>query len=292
MKMLGRRLRTVAIVGLCAANGCILARPRPALVGPAPAGLGSVDVRYASGSGSTIHAWFIPGVVGRGAVLLLHGAGENRTAMLGRARFLHELGYAVLAPDFQANGESPGRHVTFGFLESFDANASLAYLRQHSPGDRVGVIGISMGGAAALLGTHPLAADALVLESVYPTIDDAVADRFETWFGPFGFVGRAISPAIIGLVAPSIGVTERELRPIDRISQVTAPLLMMSGTDDPYTPLNEAEALFAHARCPKVFWAVAGAGHQDLHAFAPAAYERRVGAFLAATLGQATAAVN
>lgn len=280
------------MVALATSAGCVLARPMPAVVGPAPADLGAFNVSYASASGSSIHAWFIPGVPGRGAVLLLHGAGENRTAMLGRARFLHQLGYAVLAPDFQANGESPGRHVTFGFLESFDASASLAYLRERCPGDRIAVIGISMGGAAAILGAHPLNADALVLESVYPTIDDAVADRFETWFGPFGFVGRAISPAVIGLVAPSIGVDEQELRPIDRIALVTAPLLMMSGTDDRYTPLSEARALFARARCPKMFWAVQGAGHQDLHAFAPAAYERRVAAFLVANLARTTSPAN
>jgi len=30
---------------------------------------------------------------------------------------------------------------------------------------------------------------------------------------------------------------------------------------------------------PKSFWTVTGAGHEDLHAFAPAEYQRRVGGF-------------
>ena len=53
--------------------------------------------------------------------------------MLGRAEFLHRQGFAVLAPDFQAHGESPGEHVTFGARESLDAAAALAYLHARRP---------------------------------------------------------------------------------------------------------------------------------------------------------------
>ena len=263
---------------------CVLARPAQSSVGVAPAALEAERVTFASASGSRIHAWFARGRPGGGSVLLLHGAGSNRTSMLGRARFLHEQGFSVLAPDFQAHGESRGEHVTFGALESLDAAASVAFLRAAMPSERVGVIGISMGGAAALLGPGPLAARAFVLESVYPTIRQAVADRFETWFGPFGSVGRRFAPVVIHVVGKQIGVGEAELQPIERIAQLRAPVLLIAGTADQYTPLAEAESLFAHAPAPKAFWAVRGAKHEDLHAYDRAEYERRVGAFLAREL--------
>jgi esterase/lipase len=104
--------------------------------------------------------------------------------MLGRAEFLHAMGFTVLAPDFQGNGESPGEHVTFGARESLDAAAALAFLDSAAHGERVGAIGVSMGGAASLLGPGPLPVSALVLESVYPTIRDAVRDRITAWTGP------------------------------------------------------------------------------------------------------------
>jgi fermentation-respiration switch protein FrsA (DUF1100 family) len=204
--------------------------------------------------------------------------------MVDRARFLHDQGFSVLAPDFQAHGESPGEHVTFGALESLDAAASIAFLLTAVPSERIGVIGISMGGAAALLGPGPLSAKAFVLESVYPTIRQAVADRLDAWLGPLGGVGRRLAPAVIHLVGKQIGVGENELQPIARIAQLRAPLLLITGTADPYTPLAEAESLFAHAPAPKAFWAVAGAKHEDLHAYDRAEYERRVGAFLAREL--------
>ncbi len=261
-----------------------MARPSRASIGAAPADLAAESVTYTSGSGSNIHAWLARGVLGGGSVLLLHGVGANRTSMLARAEFLHRLGFTVLAPDFQAHGESPGEHVTFGARESLDAAASLIFLRHAMPTERVGVIGVSMGGAAALLGPGPLDANAFVLESVYPTIRQAVSDRLDTWFGPVGSVARLLTPAVIHFVGDDIGVTETELRPIDRIAFLHAPLLFLAGTADRYTPLVEAESLYARAPAPKSYWAVEGAGHEDLYAYDRAEYERRVGAFLVRAL--------
>ncbi len=269
---------------LLAAAGCFMASPHGGSVGAAPVDLGAESVTYKSASGSNIHAWLARGVRGGGSVLLLHGVGENRTSMLARARFLHRLGFTVLAPDFQAHGESPGEHITFGARESLDAAASLTFLRGAMPAEQVGVIGVSMGGAAALLGPGPLDANAFVLESVYPTIHQAVSDRLGTWLGPLGGVARWFTPAVIHFVADDIGVTEGELRPIDRIAQLHAPLFLLAGTADPYTPLVEAESLYAHAPSPKTYWAVEGAGHEDLYAYDTAEYERRVGAFLVRAL--------
>jgi len=200
--------------------------------------------------------------------------------MAARAAFLHALGFTVLAPDFQAHGESTGDRVTFGARESFDAEAALRYIREAQPGERVGIIGVSMGGAATLLGTHPLAADALVLESVYPTIRQALRNRLTTWLGPLSGIGRLFTPVVLRVLSADIDLPESALQPIAHIGEFDAPVLVMNGTLDPYTPLAEAESLFAHARAPKEFWGVEGAAHEDLYDFGPGSYEQRVGAFL------------
>ncbi|HXT14346.1 MAG TPA: alpha/beta fold hydrolase [Gemmatimonadaceae bacterium] len=262
----------------------MLANPSRAHVGGPPVDLNAQSVAFTSRTGTELRAWFARGQRGMGAVLLLHGVGANRTSMLGRARFLHAMGFSVLAPDFQAHGESPGEHVTFGVRESLDAAASLDFLKTAMPGERVGVIGVSMGGAAALLGPGPLDANAFVLESVYPTIRQAVSNRLGTWLGPLGGVARWFTPAVIHFVSEDIGVTEAELQPIDRIAKIHAPLLLISGTDDPYTPIVEAESLYAHAPSPKTYWPIFGAGHEDFHAFDQIDYERRVGNFLVSQL--------
>ena len=270
-----------------ALTGCALAGAAHAVI-KKPAALRVETVSFASGSGNTIHAWFIPGRARAGAVLLLHGMGSNRESMLGRAEFLHRQGFAVLAPDFQAHGESTGETVTFGARESLDAAAAVQYLHRAAPNERVGVIGVSMGGAATLLGPAPLDVNAVVLESVYPTIRAAVSDRLATWFGPFSSVGRLFTSSALELLHRETGVEETELQPIARIGQLRAPLLMLAGTDDRYTTLAEAESLYAQAPAPKSFWPIEGAGHEDLHAFTPAIYQWRVGGFLSRLLRRDT----
>ena len=260
--------------------GCTMTRPARTAPLAMPAGLAVQAVHFPSASGSTIHAWLVPGATGAGAIVLLHGVGDNRTSMLGRAAFLHRAGYALLLPDFQAHGESDGRAITFGALESLDAAAAVDFLRASTGGERIGLIGVSMGGAAALLGPGPVRADAFVLESVYPTIRQALDDRLAVWLGPFGALRRFVTPLVIQGVSGEIGIGEDALRPIDRVGQAGAPVFLLAGTRDSYTPLAEARELFARASEPREFWPVEGAGHEDLHAFAGADYERRVGAFL------------
>lgn len=275
------RPRLTAAVALCAAAlwGCDPARPARAVVGAPPTALNASVVQIKSGSGSMLRAWFGRGQPGAGAVLLLHGVGDNRRSMLDRARFLHKAGYTILAPDFQAHGESEGKHITFGARESQDAEAALRFIHTAVPGERVGVIGVSLGGAAALLGREPLHVDAMVLESVYPTIEDAVTDRLRVWLGPLGFLGPTLAPHVIEWMGREIGVKAQRLRPIEHIHQATSPVLFLTGSGDRYTPLSEARALFEQAPTPKQFWIVDGAGHEDLHAFAPAAYERLIESF-------------
>src|SRR5690349_2481088 len=106
------RLCLMAIVIFATGPGCVMARPARAHIAPPPAALGASTVQFLSASGSVLRAWLARGRPSHGAVLLLHGMGANRASMLARARFLHDRGYTVLAPDFQAHGESPGAHIT------------------------------------------------------------------------------------------------------------------------------------------------------------------------------------
>lgn len=274
-------LGAVAAASLIA--GSIVTRPRHAVIGAAPPDLHVESVAFTTAVGGTLRGWLAPGRSGRGAVVLMHGIHSDRRAMIARARFLTRAGYGVLLFDFHAEGESSGRRITMGATESADAAAAVAYLRRRSPGERIGAIGVSMGGAAALLGHVPLDVNALVLESVYPTIDAAVRDRLTAHLGSFG---AALEPLFLAQLGARLGLDARALRPIDHIAAVRAPLLLMSGTSDQDTHLDEAQALFARAPQPKIFWPVRGAGHVDLHAYQPSDYERRVLTFFAATFSR------
>jgi fermentation-respiration switch protein FrsA (DUF1100 family) len=270
-----------AAAGLTWMAGGELSAPAQRLVGAPPSDLGAESVIFPSKSGSQIHGWFTPGAPERGAVLLLHGVRGDRRDMVSRAEFLHRLGYAVLLIDFQAHGESPGDRITFGDRESRDVVAALLYLRQRAPGERVGALGVSSGAASLVLAEGRPHVDAVILESMYPTIEQAVADRLRLYLGS---AGPVLAPLLLAQFRPRLGTSVERLRPIDRIGSLGAPVLILSGTVDQHTTIEEARAIFAAAHPPKEFWAVEGAAHVDLHAYAKAEYERRVAAFLGAHL--------
>ena len=269
------------LAGVAAWSRSAITRRRSVIVHIDPSALDVRPVSFHSDSGANIRAWFTAGRPGSGAVLLLHGVGADRRTMVARARFLSARGYSVLLPDFQAHGESGGTRVTFGALESLDVDAAVGFLRACCPGERVGMIGVSLGGAAALLGSLDHPAEAYVLESVFPTIRQALEGRLRVWLGPLGVLSRMIASPLMSAVGADIGVAEHALRPIDHIGRVGSPVFVIAGTRDAYTPLHESRALFKQAREPKTFWAVEGARHEDLHAYAGARYEQRVGDFLA-----------
>ncbi len=239
-------------------------------------------------SGATIRGWFIAGQPGHGAVVLMHGVHANRLSMVRRARLLSARGFAVLLFDFQAPGASTGTRITFGHLEGRDAAAAVAFMRQRAPGERIGVIGSSLGGAAALLAPGGLHVEALVLESVYPDIGTATANRISAVLGaPLGsIVAKPVARLFEFLMAPILGATSADLRPIDRMADINTPVLVLGGTSDMSTTPEETTAMFDRARPPKYIWLIQGAGHVDAEQYGLEAYHARVFSFLSERLRQ------
>jgi uncharacterized protein len=279
-------LCALVVASLCVTvliTGLLMSRPVQFTVGPPPPGLANAEaVWIASASGSDLSGWWIGGQPGGGCMVLMHGVRRNRLSMARRAELLHRCGFAVLLFDFQAHGASPGRAITFGHLEAMDATAAVEFAQKRLPAERLGVIGVSLGGAAALLGPVPLKVDALVLESVFPDLRTALINRLHIYLGPVW--GTALAPILAPmfrlLMWAVLGVRATTLRPIDHIAGVTAPVLIASGTRDRSTTIEEARTLFHHATDPKQFWAVEGAGHVNLERHNPAAYWRIVLPFI------------
>jgi pimeloyl-ACP methyl ester carboxylesterase len=239
-----------------------------------------VQIPVNSKSGDTdtpVHGWLVRGVRGRGLVLLVHSIRSNRVEMLSRARFLNEQGYGALLIDLQAHGETSGARITFGARESEDVQAAVAYLRNNFPGERLGAIGVSLGAAAIVLAKPPLRLDAVVLESLHPTIQEAVENRLRLHLGQFG---PLLAPLLLYQISLRLHIPREELNPINHIGDLRAPLLLISGTDDRHTTVAEAERLFEAARPPKELWIVPGGGHFNMHTYAGKEYENRLSDFL------------
>lgn len=210
-------------------------------------------------------------------VLLLHGLRGDRASMLARARLMDEAGFSVLLIDQQAHGETSGERITLGWLESMDVRDALGWLRAQAPGRRVGVIGVSLGGASVLLGPQPAGFDAVVVEATYPRVRRAIENRIGIRLGG---LDKLLAPLLIVQIEPRLHVSPDQLEPIRAIGSVGAPILVVGGRLDAHTTEEETRELFAAAREPKELWIVERAVHEDFSRVDPAGYREHVVGFL------------
>jgi pimeloyl-ACP methyl ester carboxylesterase len=269
--------------GLVWAAGSILAAPSNGPV-PAPAPPGRV-VRLTAVDGTAIAGSFWPGVRAQGpAVLLLHGINNDRTSLRRHAEWLNGLGYAVLAIDFRGHGASAAVERTFGWREAEDARAAFDWLKRGAPDRKVGVIGVSLGGAAALLGDDgPLPVEAMVLHAVYPDLRKAIANRIAQVAGsPVAIVGE---PLLSYQSWPRYGIPPERIAPIEGLKRYRGSILIVAGSKDLSTTLEDSRRLYAAAPGAKALWVVDGADHVATSKLWTDDYRARVGSLFARTLG-------
>ncbi len=266
----------VVFVGAMYWVGDTLTKPSRVVTVLPPTELGGRNLTFLSETGTTLSGWFFPGISGRGAILLLHPIRSNKSDMLPRARFLIHEGFSVLLVDLQAHGESSGERITFGYREAKDIKAATEKLIDLAPGEKIGAIGVSLGAASLLFSGDHSSFSAIVLESMYSTIDEAVTNRLKNYLGSSGSL---LTPLLLSQLNWQLGIPPNKLRPIDLVSQLQVPVLIVHGTEDRHTTLSEAEQLFAAIPEPKEFYKVSGAAHVDLHKYAGDEYKQRIVSF-------------
>ncbi len=259
------------------AAGSVLVSASHHKVLPPPSYLNCQTLRLQNRSGALLASWLLEPSEPRGAVVVLHGIHASRMNMLARAELLWRAGFVVLVPDLQGHGESTGDRITFGYLESQDAEACINYLRARFPNLRIGTIGVSLGGASVVLASKRVNPDAVVLEAVYPTITEALNNRLAM---RVGFLSRILTPLFLLQLKPRLGVSPDDLRPVEAIKNLRCPLLITAGTRDRHTTEEQTLALYSAANQPKELWLVPGATHVDLFRFDPDGYKLHVLGFL------------
>jgi fermentation-respiration switch protein FrsA (DUF1100 family) len=244
------------------------------------------DVTFQSSDGTTLAGWFIPGESPT-TIILLHGFSDIRDKMLPHAGFLHDAGYSVLLFDLRSKGESGGDAVTFGYHERGDVQGAVQYLkdRPDADGENVGVLGVSMGAATAIMA----AADtpelkAVVSESAFKSVDSAIASSFEHFIDLPAFPFAPITVLIIEL---RLGIDTDQIVPEEYVGLISPrPVFIIHGQEDETIVTGDAKAIHAAAKEPKEdLWFIPGAGHAEGAEIAPEEYGTRVVDFFDQYLG-------
>lgn len=247
------------------------------------------EITFRTDDGLTLRGWYLPCSSPRDAIVICHGFAMNRHELLDVARAVRARGHAVLLFDFRGHGASDGRRTTIGFREAGDIAAAVAYLvaRPDLTGNRIGVAGISMGAAAALLAapSEPRIG-AVVADSSFATLKGIAVGGIRQ-FAPFSAL---YAPLVVRFGELLTHARVAANRPIDAIAMVAPrPLLVIHGANDRFVPLVNAQALYDAAREPKELWIVPDCGHAAAWAHVPDEYVERLDRFFTRALATASA---
>ena len=208
----------------------------------AAAAAGFTEVKIATADGERLDGWWRPPpATERGVVLFLHGTPGTVPDQVWRLGQLQHSGLGILAIDWRGYGGSTGDPTELGLRA--DARAGFDFIRAAAPQSKIAVFGESLGTgpAVALARDRPVAG--VLLNAPYAS----VRRLFE----------------LRGLPIPYRWLMKDPFDSEALIGGVTAPLLILHGTDDPAIPVAEAHRLYDAAHEPKMIFIADGAGHLD-----------------------------
>jgi alpha-beta hydrolase superfamily lysophospholipase len=133
-----------------------------------------------------IAAWYIPQSKSAKAVILVHGRNASKqNAISGNmpklAAELHKAGFSVLVLDLRGHGESEGKRYTWGVRERWDVLGAVDFLLdQGISSGEIGVLGISLGGAAVIgAAAETQAIGVVIVESTFSDLSALVIPNWK-----------------------------------------------------------------------------------------------------------------
>jgi len=242
-------------------------------------------VTFEATDGVPLAGWYSPpspelGGDGAHCVILCHGLGTNRTELQDVALELRRRGYGVLLFDFRGHGESGGAYTTVGLREVNDILGAVEFLcmRPEIDVDRIGILGVSMGGAAAIMAAAICPTLRwVVADCPFATLEQALQTAFEAFVHTPGWLFARPVTAFAQLFT---GARVRDVKPIERIGAIAPrPVLLIHGCNDSMVLSAHSEQLYQAAGEPKELWLIPECDHVQCRVVAGEEYYRRIDTF-------------
>jgi dipeptidyl aminopeptidase/acylaminoacyl peptidase len=269
-----------AYIGTAVSSGAIyahaLTHPGCGDTGNTPAKVGIEGVKnvsYHTHDGMILRAWYLApqnGVV----IILLPGLGGGRDGMLHEGTILARHGYGLLMTEMRSCAHPEGL-TTLGYYEAKDLKEAVTWVLGQSGVEHVGVLGYSLGGITATMGSaKDERIQAVVAEGGFYDLAADVTNEG----GTNSLWERIMFQAILVCFRLETGVNARDVSPISVIDRISPrPLLLIYGELE--TGETHPQEQLERAGEPKDLWVVPGARHGGYLDVAEEEWEQRVVAF-------------
>lgn len=217
------------------------------------------DVRLKLADNTHITGWYLPYPQAKKTVLFFHGNGGNISHRGDSLYIFNKLKLNVLIIDYPGYGKSEGKPSEKGLYQS--ANAAWQYLlsdKKTSP-ENIIIFGRSLGGAVAVDLASRVKVGALILESTFTSVSDMA-----------GFILPILSRFMY---------LRYSFDSQNKITKITAPLLVIHSPDDEIIPFVLGKKLYKHAISEKKFLQIEG-GHNDGFIKSMSSYRKTLNHFI------------
>ena len=214
--------------------------------------------------GIQLHAFYIaaPAPTSKTAVIV-HGYTDNaiRMFMIGYL-YNRDLGYNILLPDLQHQGESEGRAIQMGWKDRIDVLQWMNIANEiFGDSTQMVVHGISMGGATTMMVSgekqKPFV-KCFVEDCGYTSVWDEFSHELKSSFHLPAF---PLMYTTSWLCEKKYGWNFKEASSLKQVEKCELPMLFIHGDKDTYVPTWMVYPLYEAKPEPKELWIVPGAAH-------------------------------
>lgn len=197
-----------------------------------------------SDRGETLCGWYYPCGEGNSKkmVLFFHGYHSCGAEAAGMFReFYHSRGFDIFAIDTTACGESGGRVIGYGVLESADGLKWIDFLREHFGEDiKLVLHGISLGAATVMKMSDrvPENVKFIVEDSGFTDARDILKKKSGALFPLMAWMQKVFGHCDVA-----------ESCVLDNVKNAKAPILVVHGQGDDFVPFEMAPKVFE--LCPE-----------------------------------------
>lgn len=222
------------------------------------------DLYITSSDGLKLHAYLVENdteFANGNFIMVFHGYKSNAAAMSNFAMQFYYMGYSILMPDARAHGKSEGEYIGMGWPERLDNLLWIDEIIKIDPNAKIGLFGISMGGATVINTAGedlPKQVVVAVEDCGYSSAYDEFAHQMKQQFKIDSFPMLDIS-LMVARIKTGVNLTEGDC--VSQAAKIKIPTLFIHGDQDSFVPFDMLDKLYNAANCKKEKLVIEGAGH-------------------------------